>query len=224
MKLPILTCAALAVLVAGCKDEKLEAAYQQLEGKYKLLQAEYERLQSEKIQVEAARSDLLSQLEKMKTEEQERKSRISPLQRQQLAKLLDSGSRVNAAVAAGVTLMNFRELHAAFNGDVALVASNWPRSLPEETKKKLQEAAECWSFSQEVWGAKIQYEDDFPGFFVSDTPIPAPLKHLVKTFIYTDLTGSKHESASWIAIQIGLTVGSQQFEAAQSKLLNELNE
>ena len=168
---------------------------------------------------------MLSQLEQIKTEEQERKKKISPLQRQHLTKLLDSGSRVNAAVAAGVSLQNFRELHAAFNGDVALATSNWPSALSADTKKNLQEAAICWSFAQEVWGIKIEYERDSPdGFFVADTPIPDAFKHLVSTHKYTKSNGEKLDKAPWGTLRIGLTVGSQRFEAAQGELLSKLNE
>jgi hypothetical protein len=231
LKLKIYTCLTLAVILSGCKDEKLESQYKQLEydynqieEKYKQLETECERIKSEKSEVEVARNHLLSQLEKIKYEEQERKKKISPLQRQQLVKLLDSGARVNAAVTDGVNLQSLRELHASFNGDVALVTSNWPRSFPDSTKIKLQEAAQCWSFAQAVWADKIQYEDTFDGFFVSDTPIPGPIKHLVKTSIYTGSGGKKLEQGPWEALRIGLTVGSQRFESAQGELLNQLNE
>ena len=211
MKALLTVCAFFAVLSTGCKDKQLEA--------------EHKELQAEHKELDSTRNDLLSQLDRIKAEEQERKNRLSPLQRQQFAKLLDSGSRVNAAVKSGVSLQNFRTLHAEYNGAVSLASSNWPQAISIGTKKKLEEAAECWSFSQEIWGDKIVYEKDIPGgFFVSDQPIPGPLKGLIKTHQYNSINGKKLEQAPWTSFQIGLTVGSRRFEDAQSELLKELNE
>ncbi len=195
---------------------QLKSENKQLESENKQLESENRQLESEKIVLQRDQSKAIA-------EETERKNRISPLQRDQMTKLLDSGSRVNSAVTDGVSLQNFRILHAEFNGAVALVVANWPSIISKETKEKLQKSAECLSFSQEIWGLKIEYGKTFSGFFVSDTPIPEPLKSLIKIQEYKSPDGRVLEQGPWGSMQIGLTVGSALFESAQAEILTELN-
>jgi hypothetical protein len=209
--------------LTACKDKQQEAINEQLEAEKAQLEVEKAQLEAKNKQLEIEQINLQRDLNKAVAEEQNRKNRISPLQRDQMIKLLDSGSRVNSACADGVSLQNFRISHSEFSGAVALVVANWPQSISKDIKEELLKCAECWSFSLKVWGNKIEYEKTFSGFFVSDTPIPEPLKPLIRTTDYTGAGGEVLKQASWGSLNLGLTVGSTHFENAQSKMLAELN-
>jgi len=227
----------LTVFLSGCENKNLEAENKQLEARIKQLEVENKQLDAktklldmEKAQLEAKnkqldteKTQLQQDLSKIAAEEQKQKNRISPLQRDQLTKLLDSGSRLNSAVKDGVTLQNFRTLFTEFNGAVALATANWPQNVSTDPKANLEDAAKCWSFSQEVWSQKNEFEKVFSGFFVSDTPIPTSIKPLIKTSEYVGHDGVKLEQAPWSALQIGLATGSTLFKTAQTEILNELN-
>lgn len=208
-------------ILFGCEGEKASNGAAQ---KAEIVAAKNKQLELEVEQLKSEKAELQRELTKLTTTEREAKTRVSPFQRDQIVKLLESGSRENSATTAGVSLQNFRILHADFNGAVELVVTNWPKSISLELKKKLEDAAKCWSFSQEVWGDKIQYEKDFSGgFFVSATPIPEPLKAFIKTHEYQSPDGKILEQAPWGSLRIGLTVGSSLFESVRAEMLTELN-
>jgi hypothetical protein len=207
-------------ILFGCEEKKTSTVAAQ---KAEIEAAKNKQLESEVEQLKSEKTELQRELTRLTTAEQEAKTRVSPFQRDQIVKLLESGSRENSATTAGVSLQNFRILHADFNGAVELVVANWPKNISLELKKKLEDAAKCWSFSQEVWGDKIQYEKDFNGFFVSDTPIPEPLKAFIKTHEYQSPNGKNLEQAPWGSLRIGLTVGSSLFESFRAEMLTELN-
>jgi hypothetical protein len=143
--------------------------------------------------------------------------KISPHQRQQMTKLIETGSRLNVAVKAGVSFNEFEKLFVEYNAAYELVNSNFPEALSAKAKEALKESKSCWSFAEKAWRLEKEYGEyaDWP------LEIPNSLIKLLPTstsnvngkFGGREVVGVKNAAAS------GLSGGSNQFET----LLPEFN-
>jgi hypothetical protein len=146
--------------------------------------------------------------------------KTSPHQRQQLAKLLESGSRLNAAVKAGVSFNEFEKLLAEYNTAIELVNSNLPEALSAQAKENINESKSCWSFAERAWGLENKYGShvDWP------LEIPNTLSKVLPTKKADNGAFAGKEVANVSkAAKAGLTVGTVHFELLKPDLNKLLN-
>jgi hypothetical protein len=147
--------------------------------------------------------------------------KTSPHQRQQLAKLLESGTRLNSAVKAGVSFKEFQNLFAEYNAAIELVNSNLPEALSAQAKENINESKSCWSFAEKAWGLEVKY-----GRNVDDWPLEIPnalSKVLPTRKAPVGAFAGKEVANVSEAVKAGLTVGTVHFELLKSDLNKLLN-
>jgi hypothetical protein len=224
----------LLFFFTGCKDEGLETRYKQLESECKQLESDYKQLESEHKQLaiehnyleiskkeqEYTLNNIKIKLDQIEQDEQKRQNRLTPLQRQNLSKVLESGAKINAAVKSGIDHNSFKILYADFNGDVALALQNWPQAMPLECKKAITESSKAWEIG--LWLSQSRVENVTRTGSYGKIAIPLELK---------DSFGGKNEFDNYVMsyvefgtyIKMGLNAGSSRFENAQKMLIEELN-
>jgi hypothetical protein len=150
--------------------------------------------------------------------------KASPLQRQQLAKLLESGSRLNSAVKASVTFKDFEKLYAEYASAIELVNSNWPESLSANTKKYMLKSGHYWNVAQKAWSVEKSIgaggDIDFP---VDLFNIPELLPAI--TTKIADSGANKGEKVAKLETiqQLGFKAGALSFELLTTDLNKILN-
>jgi hypothetical protein len=134
-------------------------------------------------------------------------------------KIMESGTKLNAATSAGVTYRDFTSAKNEVNGAIELAEAMWPEHFAPQAKKELVDASGCWTFCAKLWGQKIQYSDDSGSYSLPKEMDQYP-QALSDTIAITETKYGK--IIYWNQLGIALSVSSKKFEKAREQILAEL--
>ena len=158
--------------------------------------------------------------------------KVSQAFQSQVMKVLEDGTKLNAATSEGVSLRDYNEMLNEANGAIELCFTMWPESFDPEAKSHLQEALKAWNFTKELWVDKIKQPDQ------ADASYEAGLFLGLALGAYGETTDKfraafpielwQKNGEAWPIInhnKLGacLAFASAEFESARKKLLETLN-
>ncbi len=145
--------------------------------------------------------------------------KLSDVFKSQIMKILESGTKLNAATSKGVTYQNFTAALNDVNGAIELADAMWPENFAPSAKQKLKDASDCWGFCSDLWNAKIQ--DNYKQYDLARNMDQYPKELRDGITLRTDGDGDKFVGNEQLGI--GLAISSKMFEAARKEILAELN-
>ena len=167
-----------------------------------------------------------------KKEKEPEAPELSQVFQSQIMKLLEDGTKLNAATSEGVSIRDYTGMLNDVNGAFELSSTMWPESFAPEAKDYLHEALQAWNFTKELWATKIEYPNQS-----GDSDIVAGTYREMSAKFRGTITTEKGSIPSVIGdeppitftevpfnkLEACLGYASAEFESARKKLLEALN-
>lgn len=156
---------------------------------------------------------------------------ISTEFRQQIIRVLELGSTLNAMTSQGVNYLTFRDQLAEVRGAFEFASTFWPDDFVPDAKQDLANALEGWDLALYLWNLDINDKDNpvepningyqlFMDYYARDLLVIIPHP---QNFIVPEYRNKNHLPFD-INIRILLAIAGEDYEEARAILLNMLRE
>lgn len=162
-----------------------------------------------------------------KKEKEPEAPELSQVFQSQIMKLLEDGTKLNAATSESISIRDYTGMLNDVNGAFELSSTMWPESFAPEAKDYLQEALQAWNFTKELWASKIEYSEHLVGDIDiaegSYREMSAKFQGAIPTEQWTNLAEIEYTIVHYNKLGSCLAYASAEFESARKKLLEALS-